>query len=351
MISKRYNIKNWTRQNLREWFKKNEKNHSSLKSFRADQVFNWLYQKRAESFDQMLNIGQGTREMLEDHFYISSLKVADNLKSRDGSIKFRILLDDGNSIESVFLPHKNHNTICVSSQAGCAMGCDFCMTAKMGLIRNLDPSEIINQIFTVVKELPEEKKIRNIVFMGMGEPFHNYNNLMQALEILTDEHGFNYSHRRITVSTSGLLPKIRRFGLEKIKTNLAVSLNGVTDKVRTKLMPVNKAYNLEKLIKVCSEFPLESRKRITFEYILIRDLTDSLQDAKSLIRLLHGLKFKINLIPYNSTSGDKYNTPSPEQSRMFQKYLLDHQIIAPLRISKGQDIQGACGQLVAGNIQ
>ena len=351
MISKRYNIKNWTRQNLREWFKKNEKNYSSLKSFRADQVFNWLYQKRAERFDQMQNIGQGTREMLEDHFYISSLKVADNLKSRDGSIKFRILLDDGNSIESVFLPHKNHNTICVSSQAGCAMGCDFCMTAKMGLIRNLDPSEIINQIFTVVKELPEEKKIRNIVFMGMGEPFHNYNNLMQALEILTDEHGFNYSHRRITVSTSGLLPKIRRFGLEKIKPNLAVSLNGVTDKVRTKLMPVNKAYNLEKLIKVCSEFPLESRKRITFEYILIRDLTDSLKDAKCLIRLLHGLKFKINLIPYNSTSGDKYNAPSPEQSRMFQKYLLDHQIIAPLRISKGQDIQGACGQLVAGNIQ
>ena len=351
MISKRYNIKNWTRQNLSDWFKKNEKSSSSVKSFCADQVFNWLYQKRAESFDQMLNIGQGTRKLLEDHFYISSLKVADNLQSSDGSIKFRILLDDGNSIESVFLPHKNHNTICVSSQAGCAMGCDFCMTAKMGLIRNLDPSEIINQIFTVVKELPEEKKIRNIVFMGMGEPFHNYNNLMQALEILTDEHGFNYSQRRITVSTSGLLPKIRRFGLEKIKANLAVSLNGVTNEVRTKLMPVNKAYNLEKLIKACSEFPLESRKRITFEYILIRDLTDSLQDAKSLIRLLHGLKFKINLIPYNSTSGDKYNAPSPEQSRMFQKYLLDHQIIAPLRISKGQDIQGACGQLVVGNIQ
>ena len=256
MISKRYNIKNWTRQNLSDWFKKNEKSSSSVKSFRADQVFNWLYQKRAESFDQMLNIGQGTRKLLEDHFYISSLKVADNLQSSDGSIKFRILLDDGNSIESVFLPHKNHNTICVSSQAGCAMGCDFCMTAKMGLIRNLDPSEIINQIFTVVKELPEEKKIRNIVFMGMGEPFHNYNNLMQALEILTDEHGFNYSHRRITVSTSGLLPKIRRFGLEKIKANLAVSLNGVTNEVRTKLMPVNKAYNLEKLIKACSEFCL-----------------------------------------------------------------------------------------------
>ncbi len=286
--------------------------------------------------------------MLEENFYISSQKIADSLHSQDGSIKYRILLEDGNSIESVFLPHKNHNTICVSSQAGCGMGCDFCMTARMGLIRNLKPAEIIDQVFTVLQELKENKKIRNIVFMGMGEPFHNYNNLMQALEILTDEHGFNFSHRRITVSTSGLLPKIRRFGQEKIKANLAVSLNGVSDEVRTKLMPVNKAYNLEKLIKACSEYPLESRKRITFEYILIRDLTDSLQDAKGLIRLLHGLKFKINLIPYNSTADGKYQAPSPQQVRRFQKYLLDHQIVAPLRISKGQDIQGACGQLAVG---
>ena len=299
----------------------------------------------------MLNIGQETKKLLGDHFYISSLRVEDRRQSSDGSIKYRILLDDGNSIESVFLPHKNHNTICVSSQVGCAMGCDFCMTAKMGLIRNLEPSEIINQIFTVLKEIPEEKKIRNIVFMGMGEPFHNYKNLMKALEILTDEYGFNFSQRHITVSTSGIIPKIRSFGLEKIKANLAVSLNGVNDEVRSRLMPVNKAYNLEKLIKACSEFPLESRKRITFEYILISNLTDSLQDANSLIRLLHGLKFKINLIPYNNTQGSKYNAPSPEKARMFQKYLLDHKIIAPLRISKGQDIQGACGQLALGGMQ
>tara|TARA_B100000579_G_scaffold429358_1_gene440967 strand:- start:155 stop:1201 length:1047 start_codon:yes stop_codon:yes gene_type:complete len=348
MIHKRCNIKNLSRQELRDWFKKNENSSRNIKSFRADQIFKWLYKKKVEKFDQMLNIGKMTRNILEDHFYISSLKVADLIRSSDGSIKYRILLDDGNSIESVFLPHDNHNTICISSQAGCAMGCDFCMTAKMGLKRNLEPSEIINQILTVFKELPEEIKIRNIVFMGMGEPFHNYKNLMQALEIITDEHGFNFSHRRITVSTSGLLPKIRSFGLEKIKANLAISLNGVTDEVRSKLMPVNKAYNLEKLIKACSEFPLESRKRITFEYILIQDMTDSLKDAKSLIRLLHGLKFKINLIPYNSTPGSKYFAPSPEKARMFQKYLLDHKIIAPLRISKGQDIQGACGQLAVG---
>ena len=351
MVTKRNNIKNFTRQNLREWFKKNEKPQINTKPFRADQIFKWLYQKRVESFDKMLNIGQGTREILENHFYVCSLKVSNKFKSRDGSIKFQILLDDSNIIETVFLPHKNHNTICVSSQVGCAMGCDFCMTAKMGLIRNLNPSEIINQIFAVRKELPNAKNIRNIVFMGMGEPFHNYKNLMQALEILTDEHGFNFSHRRITVSTSGLLPKIKIFGFEKIKANLAVSLNGVTNAVRTKLMPVNKAYNLEKLIKACSEFPLESRKRITFEYVLIQGLTDSIEDAKNLIKLLHGLKFKINLIPYNSTPSSKYDSPSPEQARMFQKYLLDHKIIAPLRISKGQDIQGACGQLAVENMR
>ena len=262
MIPKLNNIKNWTRQNLRDWFKENEKSGKNMKPFRADQVFKWLYQKRVESFDQMINLGQQTREMLEKHFYVGSLKVANKFKSSDGSIKFQILLEDSNIIESVFLPHKNHNTICLSSQAGCAMGCDFCMTAKMGLIRNLAPSEIINQIFAVRKELPNAKNIRNIVFMGMGEPFHNYKNLMRALEILTDEHGFNFSHRRITVSTSGLIPKIKTFGLEKIKANLAVSLNGVTNEVRTKLMPVNKAYNLEKLIKTCREFPLESRNRI-----------------------------------------------------------------------------------------
>ena len=182
--------------------------------------------------------------------------------------------------------------------------------------------------------------------MGMGEPFHNYKNLMQALKILTDEHGLNFSQRRITVSTSGLIPKIRNFGKEKIKTNLAISLNGVTNEVRSKLMPINRSYNLEKLIKVCKEFPLETRRRITFEYILIRNITDSLEDAKGLIRLLNGLKFKINLIPYNSDPWNKYQPPTKRKAREFQKYLLDHKVIAPMRISKGQDILAACGQLV-----
>ena len=347
-MSKLYNIKNWTRQNLREWMAEKSIKHSKVQEFRADQIFYWLYQKKAESFSEMHNIGRETRKIMEENFWISSLEKAETQQSQDGSIKYRLLLDDGLSIESVFMPHTSHNTVCVSSQVGCGMGCDFCMTGTMGLVRNLKTAEIIDQVLTVWKDQPEGKNIRNIVFMGMGEPFHNYQNLLQALEILTDEHGFNFSQRRITVSTSGLLPNIRRFGKEKIKANLAISLNGVTDDVRSKLMPVNIPYNLEKLIKVCREFPLESRRRITFEYILIRDLTDSIKDAKGLISLLHGMKFKINLIPFNSAPGSKYLSPSQGQSRKFQKYLLDHGVVAPIRISKGQDIQGACGQLVVG---
>jgi 23S rRNA (adenine2503-C2)-methyltransferase len=254
-MSKLYNIKNWTRQNLRAWMVENTETLSKMQALRADQVFYWLYRQKVESFAEMLNISQETKKMLEEHFWISSMKIAESQKSQDGSIKYRLLLEDGYSIECVFMPHTNHNTVCVSSQVGCGMGCDFCMTGTMGLVRNLKTAEIIDQILTVWGDLPDEQNLRNIVFMGMGEPFHNYKNLLQALEILTDKHGFNFSQRRITVSTSGLLPKIRRFGKERIKTNLAISLNGVTDDVRSKLMPINKAYNLEELIKVCRDKP------------------------------------------------------------------------------------------------
>ena len=348
-MSKLNNIKNWTRKKLRSWLLDKTRNHHKVQAYRAEQVFFWLYNKKVNSFSEMKNIGGYTRKLLEKHFRISSLEKVETTHSKDGSIKYLLLLDDGNFIESVFMPHKTHNTLCISSQVGCGMGCDFCMTGKMGLFRNLETSEIIDQVLTVSRDLSEQHKLRNIVFMGMGEPLHNYQNLMQSLEILTDEHGFNFSQRRITVSTSGLIPKIKRFGNQSIKTNLAISLNGVTNEIRSKLMPINNSYNLESLINVCREFPLDSRKRITFEYILIRDLTDSIEDARSLIRILHGLKFKINLIPYNSSPGNKYKSPSEKQARKFQKYLLDHDVIAPLRISKGQDILGACGQLVGKN--
>ena len=339
-------IRNWTRLELRQWLEKQSEQDSKIQPYRADQIFYWLYRRKVQDFSEMANIGKPTRNVLEKHFRIGNLKRDQVLRSRDGSLKYRLMLEDDKAVETVLMPHADHHTVCISSQVGCGMGCDFCMTGKMGLIRNLEVSEIVNQVLEAWQDLPEGANLRNIVFMGMGEPFHNYQNVMRALEIFTDVHGFNYSHRRITVSTSGLIPKIRRFGKEQIKANLAVSLNGVNDSVRSALMPVNKAYNLEKLVQACREYPLESRKRITFEYILIRNLTDSLEDAKGLIRLLHGVKFKVNLIPFNETPGGPYQRPEWPSIDAFQQYLLDRGVLATLRISKGQDIAGACGQLV-----
>ena len=339
-------IRNFTRQELRLCLNEASGNNSKIQAYRADQIFYWLYRSRVNDFEKMDNIGRPTREFLQSHFRIGVLKSNRVLRSRDGSLKYRLLLEDGQAIETVLMPHSDHHTVCISSQVGCGMGCDFCMTARMGLVRNLSVSEIVNQVLEAWKDLPVDGNLRNVVFMGMGEPFHNYGSVIRTLEILTDEHGFNFSHRRITVSTSGLIPEIRRFGREKVKANLAISLNGVTDEVRSALMPVNKAYNLQSLIEACREYTLESRKRITFEYILIRDLTDSTDDARILIRLLHGMKYKVNLIPYNETEGSSYQRPEWQKVEAFQRYLIEHGVLATLRISKGQDISGACGQLV-----
>jgi len=336
-------IQDLTRQELRDWMATYD-----LPAYRADQAYIWLYQRRVAGFDEMANLGKPAKATLGSQFRIGHLEPAEALRSSDGSIKYRFALEDGRSIESVLMEHTDHHTVCVSSQVGCAMGCDFCQTAKMGFVRNLTPGEIVMQVLAAWRDLPEGGNLRNIVFMGMGEPFHNYANVMRALEIFTDEHGFNFSQRRITVSTSGLLPQIRKFGQERVKANLAVSLNGVTDEVRTQLMPVNRTYNLQRLVEACKAYPLESRKRITFEYILMKGVTDSIADAKQLIRLLHGLKFKVNLIPYNEAPGSQYQRPDWEDVRAFQQHLLDRGVVATLRISKGQDVQGACGQLIVG---
>ncbi len=339
------NIKDYTVDELAAWFvAQNEK------PFRAKQVFNWLYQKKVESFSEMLNMSKALRHKMGQHFFISRLKRYQQIHAQDGTIKYVFELQDQQRIESVLMTHRDHYTVCVSSQVGCAMGCDFCMTAQMGLIRNLAPGEVIDQILEIWKDLPENEGIRNVVFMGMGEPFHNYQNIISTLKIMLADVGFNFSSRRITISTSGLVPQIVRFGQEEVKANLAISLNGVNDQIRSQLMPINKAYDLQKLITGCQTYPLESRKRITFEYILIKELTDAIEDAKQLIKLLHGLKFKINLIPYNESPGSKYKRPSPDQIQAFQRYLLNHGVTATLRISKGQDIQGACGQLIQSSL-
>ena len=335
------NFKNLTFDELETWcFEQSEK------SFRAKQLFHWVYQKQINNFESITNISKKFKQKLNHSFYLSQLERDKVQSSQDGSLKYMLRLSDGKHIESVLMPHESHYTVCVSSQVGCAMGCRFCMTGLMGWIRHLTPSEIIDQILEVSKDLPKDKILRNVVFMGMGEPFHNYDNVIKALNVMQDEHGLNFSSRRITVSTSGIVPKIKQFAHETIKANLAISLNGSNDEIRQKLMPINHAYNLTKLLAACREYPLESRKRITFEYILIKNMTDSLNDAKALIKLLHGLKFKINLIPYNSAENDQFERPTAERIHEFQKLLLDKNVVATVRYSKGQDIQGACGQLI-----
>jgi 23S rRNA (adenine2503-C2)-methyltransferase len=232
------------------------------------------------------------------------------------------------------------STLCISTQVGCAMQCAFCLTGTFGLVRNLSPAEIVNQVCAAAKEGP----VNNIVMMGMGEPLHNLDNVVKALQILYDDDGFGYGSRKVTLSTSGLIPEMLELG-RRIRVNLAVSLNATTDAVRNELMPVNRRYPLKDLMAACREFPLATRQRITFEYILIRDVNDTPADAKRLVRLLHGIKAKVNLIPYNEHEGSAFLAPRPESIEAFQTYLLSRDIVAIRRASKGQDISAACGQL------
>lgn len=315
------------------------------KSFRATQLFQWLYLHKATSWDEMTNLSKKFREILPHHFTLNRIQIVNRVEAKDGTIKILQRLDDGNEVESVLLVHDDHYTVCISTQVGCAMACRFCLTAGMGLKRNLTAGEIVEQVLNLHSLLPEGETIRNIVYMGMGEPFHNYDNTIKSLEIFLNTHGFNYSSRRITVSTSGIVPGIKRFANESARANLAISLNGVTQEAREKLMPVSRRYSLEELMTACREFPSEARKRITFEYIMMKDLTDSLKSAKKLVSLLHGIKSKVNLIPYNETPDLPFKSPDEQAIRRFQTYLLDHGVVATLRSSKGQGISAACGQL------
>lgn len=336
-----HNIKNYTLADLTRWMEEHGE-----KPFRARQVFQWLYQRRARGFEEMTDIAKPLRARLAEHFAIGGLEQDACVPSSDGSRKFAFRLEDGKRIESVLMPNATHYTLCISTQVGCAMGCDFCMTARMGLERNLTTGEIVQQVVECAREIEDGKILRNVVFMGMGEPFHNYDNLVRAIAILNEDFGFGLSWRRMTVSTSGLVPAIRRFGQERVRANLAISLNATTDEVRNRLMPVNRRWNIAQLLAACREFPQDSRYRLTFEYILIRGVTDSLVDARRLVRLLHGLKCKVNLIPYNAGPDSPYQAPPLEHVREFQETLLNKGLLATVRISKAQDIAGACGQLI-----
>lgn len=338
-----------------------------LKPYRTEQIINWIYRRYAASFDEMTNLSKDTREKLKETAVISNLTLLKTLKSKDGTQKFLFELEDGELIESVLIPDNERLTLCISSQAGCAMSCGFCLTGSAGFRRNLKSYEILDQVISVMRIIrdttlskPEKSghHITNIVLMGMGEPLNNFNEVVSALWKITDL--MKFSKRRITLSTSGIVPKIRSLAETGLGVNLAISLNATTNETRSMIMPVNKKYPLKDLIKACRQFPLPPRNRITFEYVLFAGINDSEDDALRLVNILKGIKSKVNLIPYNpphtvtnnhapksSKRFSHFSRPSEADILAFQKILLDRGLMAVIRKSRGTDISAACGQLKA----
>jgi len=312
--------------------------------YRAKQIINWLYKKSVSSFDEMTDLSKDLREELNRRAFISNPKPLKILVSRDGTKKFLLGLDDGETIESVLIPEEDRNTLCISSQVGCKRACRFCITGRLGLRRNLRAFEIVDQVITV-ERLLKDIKITNIVLMGMGEPLDNLDEVLDALQKMREYMGF--SKRRITLSTAGVIPGIRRLAEERIDVNLAISLNATTDEIRSKIMPINKEYPLKSLIKTCKDFPLSGRRRMTFEYVMLDGVNDSTEDALRLLGLLKGIRAKVNLIPYNPMLQDLFKRPSEKKVVIFQKILKDRGITTIIRKSKGLDIKAACGQLKA----
>jgi len=315
--------------------------------YRSIQILRWLYQNPVESFDKMTNLSKKFRQELNQVSFISSLQPVYVDQAKDGTKKFLFQLDDGNRIESVLIPDKSRLTLCLSTQVGCALGCRFCLTGKLGWTRDLTASEILNQILAVKKTLPENKSITNIVLMGMGEPLANYENTRRALALMVHPDAFKFSSRRITLSTVGLLPRLEELSKAGISFCLAISLNATDEETRSYLMPVNRRYPLGKLLALCKNFPLRPRSRITFEYVLVEGINDSSQDAKRLVRILKGIPSKVNLIPLNEAPEIPLKKPSDETVRRFQEILMEGGLTAIVRTSKGREISAACGQLQA----
>jgi 23S rRNA (adenine2503-C2)-methyltransferase len=312
--------------------------------YRARQIMKWLYQTGATSFGEMTTLAREFRARMEEMFLVAEPSIDLVQKSVDGTKKVLFRLADGLAVESVLIPGKNHWTACISTQAGCAMRCRFCLTGRQGLKRNLLPSEITGQMTMLRRHAPEGPAIKNIVLMGMGEPLANYENTVKAIRILTSDYGLGFSNRKITVSTCGLAPEILRLGKD-VCVNLAISLNAPDDRRRDDLMPVNRKYPLAILLAACRDYPMPGRRMLTFEYILMAGVNDSPADAEKLAHLLTGLRCKLNLIAFNEFPGSPFTTPSPEAVSAFQQILLDHHYTAILRASRGLDILAACGQL------
>jgi 23S rRNA (adenine2503-C2)-methyltransferase len=305
--------------------------------FHARQIFGWLYRLGVTDVSAMTDLSRELRALLADEFAIGTPQIAHRDRSVDGTEKFLLRLGDGRTIESVFIPDTPAMTFCVSTQVGCAMACAFCLTGRMGLVRHLTAGEIVGQVRVLVDALHMRDAPFNIVLMGMGEPLHNYDATMKALRMLADEHGFNLSPRRVTLSTVGVLPALEKLAREPIMPNLAISLHAPTDVQRGELVPINRKYGIADIIAVCRRFPLKRRHRITFEYVLLAGVNDRPEDARRLAKLLAGVRSKVNLIPLNAAPGIPFERPSDEA---------DRRVPVSVRKSRGRDIRAACGQLI-----
>lgn len=321
--------------------------------FRGKQLYQALYQRRVLDLAQMTNLSKALREKLTQAAPVTQTQIVNVFTSTDGTRRYLLRLGDSQQVEAVFMPEERRDTICISCQVGCAVGCKFCMTAQLGIKRNMTAGEIVSQVILVLNEVygpaGELPHGTNLVFMGMGESFLNYDEVIKAIRLLCDEKGLNISPKRITVSTSGIIPKIKAFAEEAVRPRLAISLSGTTDEQRTQLIPLNRRYGLRELLETLRAYPLRDRERLTFEYVMLDGVNDSDEDARRLARLIHRhqLSAKVNLIPHNPAPELPYRSSSSQQILRFQSILNEHGVDAFIRRPRGQDISAACGQLAA----
>ncbi|MCA9982692.1 MAG: 23S rRNA (adenine(2503)-C(2))-methyltransferase RlmN [Anaerolineales bacterium] len=316
-------------------------------AFRARQLWGWLYQRLATDPTEMTNLSKTLRTILTDRSRLTPLKPVSEQHSSDGQTKKLLFrLEDGQLVETVLMRYEKRRTLCVSTQAGCAMGCVFCATGQMGFMRHLTTGEIVAQVLYLARELAASgERVTNIVLMGMGEPLHNYDNTLKAIDILTDADGFNLGARKITISTVGLVPAIRRYAAEKRQTPLAVSLHAATDEERNALIPIAKRWSLAELMEACADYIQQTGRRITFEWALISGENDTVEQAQALGRLVSGLLCHVNLIPLNPTNAYAGRPSSPERVAAFQEELAKYSVTSTVRVRRGIDIQAGCGQL------
>lgn len=338
------NIKDYNLEELKQEFVK-----LGEKPYRAEQVFKWIYTTNITSFDEMTNLSLELREKLKENFTMCIYNIVKKQESSDGTKKYLFDVLDGNNIETVLMEYHHGKSLCVSSQIGCKMGCKFCASTGIKFIRSLTSGEIVEQVLAVQRD--ENIKISNVVFMGIGEPLDNYQNVINAVKILNNQKGLNIGARHISISTSGLVPKIYELADENLQCTLSISLHATTDEKRSSMMPINNKYNIKELMEACKAYLKKTNRRISFEYALAKDNNDNLDDAKRLVKLLKGMLCHVNLIPINKIENGEYTKSSNENIIKFRDYLNENGIVATVRRELGSDIDAACGQLRRKNIQ